>query len=291
MARIRSVHPGLFTDEGFVTLSPTARVFMIGLWTEADDQGVFEWKPITLKMRLLPVDNADINALLAELVVANNIKSYELDGRKYGAIRNFRIFQRPKKPNEIHVLPDEFRTYVGLSGDDTEPDLGIPHTSGENHPQMEGREGEDGEKGRGNGRATKILLTEAWQPSPQIEASLREKGYSDHEISWQLQRFKAHFIEKGERRPGWDRSFVKWVMGEPVGKYAKRDQFGRATVSPSNLASDPWEKRVADYRADLDAGKPRPFWPMEWGRPPGDLHCAAPDEILTRHGFTRQAAA
>jgi hypothetical protein len=53
MARIRSVHPSLFTDEAWVSCSPLARVLYIGLLTDADDQGLFEWKPIQIKMRLL----------------------------------------------------------------------------------------------------------------------------------------------------------------------------------------------------------------------------------------------
>lgn len=32
MARIRSVHPGLYTDEAFMTLSMAARVLIVGLW-------------------------------------------------------------------------------------------------------------------------------------------------------------------------------------------------------------------------------------------------------------------
>ena len=46
MARIRSVHPGLWTDEAFVSVSMTARLLAIGLWNQCDDQGAFEWKPI-----------------------------------------------------------------------------------------------------------------------------------------------------------------------------------------------------------------------------------------------------
>jgi hypothetical protein len=122
MARIRSVHPGLFTDEAFVSCSPLARLLVIGLWTEADDQGLFEWKPVTIKMRLLPVDNADVPALLAELSDGNLIKSFSAAGREYGAIRNFRKYQRPKKPNTTHPLPDEFRTYVALDSVSSEPD-------------------------------------------------------------------------------------------------------------------------------------------------------------------------
>lgn len=115
MARIRSVHPGLFTDEAFVSLSEAAQIFLIGLWTEADDQGIFEWKPLTLRMRLRPTKDGDVAVLLAELEGHNMVMCSEIHGRKYGAIRNFRRYQRPKRPNSVHPITDEFRTYVGLS--------------------------------------------------------------------------------------------------------------------------------------------------------------------------------
>jgi hypothetical protein len=115
MARIRSIHPGLFTDDAFMSASSQARVLLLGLWTEAWDDGVFEWKPVTLKARVLPVDNVNIPALLSELTSLNFIRQFSFDHKQYGAIRNFRKFQRPKKPNSSGVLPAEFRTYVGLS--------------------------------------------------------------------------------------------------------------------------------------------------------------------------------
>lgn len=121
MARIRSVHPGLFTDEAFASVSPLARILMIGIWTECDDQGVFEWKPITLKMRILPADMADVSALLAELAGVNAIAKFDVAGKFYGAVRNFQKFQRPKKPNSVYPLPAEFRNYVASSGASSEP--------------------------------------------------------------------------------------------------------------------------------------------------------------------------
>lgn len=140
MARIRSIHPGLFTDEAFMTASPHARLLIIGIWTEAWDDGVFEWKPLTLKARLFPVDAVSIPDLLAELVGLDFVRQFEAGGKQYGAIRNFQKYQRPKKPNSSHVLPEPLTAYVHQ----------VPNqygTGGENPPQMEdggGREGEEG---------------------------------------------------------------------------------------------------------------------------------------------------
>ena len=118
MSRIRSIHPGLFTDEAFVSLSPLARIFAMGIWTEADDDGVFEWSPLKLKMRILPADNADAAALLAEMVAVGMAMRYDIDGRAYGAVRNFCQYQRPQKPKAIHPKTKEVCDYINMGARD-----------------------------------------------------------------------------------------------------------------------------------------------------------------------------
>ena len=109
MARIRSVHPGLWTDEAFVSAPIGARLLFIGLWNEADDQGIFEWKPLGLKMRLMPADDSKtvgnqfgsggemIENLLQELVSVGLIRQFWHNAKCYAIIKNFRKWQRPKK--------------------------------------------------------------------------------------------------------------------------------------------------------------------------------------------------
>jgi len=155
MSRIRSLHPGFFTDERLVETSVEARLLCLGLGVEADDKGIFEWKPVTLKMRLFPADNIDVVARLTELVEAGVIMMYEIDGRKYGAIRKFRKHQRPKTPNSIHPITPEVGNYVGLTPTISEIGGDEPETfppNGEMSTQMEdvgGREGGRGEKPNG----------------------------------------------------------------------------------------------------------------------------------------------
>ena len=136
MARIRSIHPGQWTDEQFVSVSPFARLLALALRNEADDQGVFEWKPVGLKMRLLPADTVDIVALLSELVGADIIRKYAAEGREYGAIRNFQRYQRPKKPNSLHPIPVELRTYLNSSAASSEP---VENQSGNRRADVGGR--------------------------------------------------------------------------------------------------------------------------------------------------------
>ena len=143
MARIRSIHPGFFKDEQLVPCSAFARLLFIGLGIEADDKGIFEWKPLTIKMSIFPGDNVDIPELLAELVEANAVMRFVHDGKPYGAIRNFRKFQRPKTPNDLYPMPDDVASYVGfpktseMTGDEAPPLENHFRNAGEKSPQME----------------------------------------------------------------------------------------------------------------------------------------------------------
>lgn len=141
MSRIRSIHPGLWTDEAFVTLSPFARLLILGIWNESDDKGTFPWSPLQMKMRVLPADNVDAPALMEELQSAGLIKRYEVSGKSFGAVRNFCKFQRPKKPNDVHPITDEMRNYVAMTaGHSSSGGEAVPNqfpTEEEKSPQME----------------------------------------------------------------------------------------------------------------------------------------------------------
>lgn len=171
MARIRSVHPGLFTDEAFASASMSARMLLIGIWTEAWDDGVFEWKPLTLKMKIFPVDNVDVPALLSELEGLGFFRKFDVDGKPYGAVRNFCKFQRPKTPNSSRVLPDDFRTYVGLPPASSEP---LPNHFGnasEKSSQME-----DGGKDGVGEKTSAANAAAVSAPPPQDLKSLCEEA-------------------------------------------------------------------------------------------------------------------
>lgn len=121
MARIRSVFTDQWTDDEFLSCSPLARLLALGLRNIADDFGVFAWKPVQIKIRLLPMDNCDVTELLQELVSNNQIRFFDESGRGYGVIRNFRKWQKPQKPKSWHPLPPEYANYIGLSDADQIP--------------------------------------------------------------------------------------------------------------------------------------------------------------------------
>lgn len=239
MARIRSIHPGFFTDEDLVSVSAHARLLFLGIGVEADDKGIFEWKPITLKMRLFPVDNVDIEALLSELEAVNAVRQFEIEGRKYGAIRNFRKFQRPKTPNDVHPITSELRTYVSLSDPTTEIEADkapafLPNV--EMSPQMEEVGGNSKVRDKSLGqsprakRAADIDLefeNSFWPAYPRkVSKGQAEKAYRVARKEASLEMIMATVGRYAKERSGKDPKYTKhpsvWLnakswMDEPDG--------------------------------------------------------------------------
>lgn len=176
MARIRSVHPGLWTDGAFIKLSSNARLLVIGLWTEADDGGAFAWDPDTLHARLFPRDDIDMEVLLAELTARNFVGRCEVEGKALGVIRNFCRFQHPERPRYVWDLPAEWQRYAGrkvaipqmvVSMPSPTPHRHIDDTSPTPHRHVGAGEGEGEGKGRGEEKEEK-KKKEALTESPVV---------------------------------------------------------------------------------------------------------------------------
>lgn len=243
MARIRSIHPGLFTDAEFVSVSPLARLLAIGILTEADDFGAFKWEPITLKMRLLGADNTDVVALLGELEAANIICQYEHEGRYYGLVRNFCQYQRPKKPKSVHFIPPEFGTYIALSRRSSELDEDdappVPKKT-EKSPQME-EEGGRRESSLRDSQKRGARLTADWRPS---EALIEWVHGERPDLDWrsETENFRDYWIAKPGKdglKLDWDRTWQRWM------------RTARAKPQPRQAAGPPGQPQFKNAFAQL----------------------------------------
>jgi hypothetical protein len=271
MARIRSIHPGLFTDEAFMTASPHARLLIIGIWTEAWDDGVFEWKPLTLKARLFPVDAVNVADLLAELAGLDFVKQFETGGKQYGAIRNFQKYQRPKKPNSSRLLPEHMREYVHQ----------VPNqfpTSGEKSPQMEDggwrgeEEGEDTASAASScASAPEIDLIEAERRCAQAAGVERLGSFAPiAELLHRQADLERDVLPVIRSRPAAGGAISSWKFYVPIisERVAKRE--------PPKLAQGPPKVHVMAGSAEWDAwtahnGKSKPidskggfYFPSRW---------------------------
>lgn len=103
MARIRTIKPEFFTSEDIVSLSPLARILYVALWCEADKEGRLVWKPITFKLRYLPADSCDIQALCQEIVDRGLVRLY---GDGYAFIPSFSAHQHINPRESASQLPE-----------------------------------------------------------------------------------------------------------------------------------------------------------------------------------------
>lgn len=110
--RARQIKRGFYTDEDLAERSVWARLLFPALWQMADREGRLEDRPALIRVAAFPYDNLEgigvsVNDLLSELAAPRRhspegggfIYRYEVDGRRYIQIRNFRKHQNPH-PNE-----------------------------------------------------------------------------------------------------------------------------------------------------------------------------------------------
>jgi len=99
MGRARVVHPNFFLNEALFEAEARAqlplRLAFAGLWTQADREGRFEWRPGVLKLAIMPWDAVDFTAVLDALEAAGFVRSWTHEDRRYGWIPAFRKWQKP----------------------------------------------------------------------------------------------------------------------------------------------------------------------------------------------------
>lgn len=147
MARIRSIKPEFWEDEKIGSLPIPCRLFYIGLWNLADDQGVFRANSSILKSRIFPYDEnlrvSEISKWLDALVKAQMIIPISYKNESYYIIRTFRDHQKfdPRYPNNL--IPKEITDNIlnNESGHIDNPSC--THRVPVMHPPRE-REGEEG---------------------------------------------------------------------------------------------------------------------------------------------------
>lgn len=107
MARIRTIKPSFFTDEDVAGFSLAERLTFIGLWTYVDDEGRGKDNPSLIKAALWPLDDKvtpnKVNGYLEGLARSGRICRYEVDGRRFLSVPNFRKHQRISKPQESEI--------------------------------------------------------------------------------------------------------------------------------------------------------------------------------------------
>lgn len=102
--RKRIIDPEFWSDEGIGSWSFATRLFYIGLWNFADDEGRFKAHNDLLKSQIFPYDKKiNIDKLKKEL--GEKVHWYAIENSNYGFIRNFSKYQRIDRPTGSKLPP------------------------------------------------------------------------------------------------------------------------------------------------------------------------------------------
>ena len=124
--RARNIKPGFFRNEQLLQVSPLGRLLFAGLWCLADREGRLLDRPLQIKWDILPADDCDVNALLAELAARGFIRRYTVDGTRYIEVTRFLAHQRPHYKEKASVFPPPPDTTPAQKHDSTRSDSLIP---------------------------------------------------------------------------------------------------------------------------------------------------------------------
>ena len=156
MARKRLIAPQFFTHAGLFRAEQQSglpcRLAFAGLWTVADRRGLFEWKPLELKLAVLPYDNADMADTMSALCRHGFLKVFEHPdhpGRLFCAITSFGRWQTfnlrekanlyiPQPLSEQHLtdtVPEQYKNGYDMPGTGTGTGTGTKYLAPRKQPR------------------------------------------------------------------------------------------------------------------------------------------------------------
>lgn len=272
MARIRTIKPEFFTSEDIVEMEPLARLLYIALWCEADKEGRFAWKPKTFKIRYLPADACDIDAICDALVTRGLVVLY---GAGLAVIPSFLNHQHINPREKVSNLPaptDEELTRA--------PRVVNASVTGMEEGRKEGT-GKEGRERNLSGQETGEMPADP-DPAAGVATESTEKpakprkhhgSEKDHEVAhWLFE--KVQKINATAKDPNWDcwANDVR-LMCEVDGRthheigelfaWAMRDNFWCSNILSPGKLREKWDQltvqRARPERGAQSSGKPSAF--------------------------------
>jgi hypothetical protein len=218
MARIRTIKPEFFTSESIVGLPPLARLLFIATWLEADREGRFIWKPKTLKLRYLPGDACDIDALATELVDAGLVVLYEVLGKRYAEIPTFTRHQVINNREAASVIPPR-NSDASSTPEARESDASSTRDDACGTPLV-GMERKGASSTRHVTRDTRpargTRLPADWSPSDELK-SWSSSERPDLDLESVVAQFRDYWLAKPGRdgtKLDWEATFRNWVRNQ-----------------------------------------------------------------------------
>jgi hypothetical protein len=242
MARIRTIKPGFFRHEDLYEAERSSgfplRLVFAGLWTVADREGRFEWKPRAIKLDVLPYDDIDFAAALEALAAHGFIVKYTAGGRTFAHIPSWGKHQQVNVREAKSEIPAPANAGASTCTHMSEP----VQEPGEQEQEQEGK-GTGRERGaREKTRATLNDPAPETQPAsktkkPRPEVSRGTRWHPDNHIpdEWlgaatdargraglpqvdmrhEVVKFSHYWASPDAKNPmkkDWRQTFINWIL-------------------------------------------------------------------------------
>jgi hypothetical protein len=242
MARIRTIKPGFFRHEELYEAEQASgfplRLIFAGLWTVADREGRFEWKPRAIKLDVLPYDPIDFAAALEALASYGFVVKYKVGARTFAHIPSWHKHQQVNVRESKSEIPAPVETSESTC-------MHMPEqvqVRGEQEGEQE-REGEGVSVGREQVRAApaepQILAkpvlkkpsreprgtrwpADAVVPDDWLDAgetARAEAGMPPADLRAEAQKFANYWVSKagGATKLDWRRTWINWALTAKTG--------------------------------------------------------------------------
>ena len=151
MARRRMIDPNFWQSEDVASLTIRQRLLLIGLFSNADDEGKLRGNPAFVRSTIFPYDDIPVREVQDDLDAIEGIGTilqYQVGGNKYIKLVNWKKFQRVDKPQKS-MIPDPPQGAPGEEGggdspgNDSENDSGAGRESAPADPRPKEEKGKE----------------------------------------------------------------------------------------------------------------------------------------------------
>lgn len=251
--RIRSIKPEFWRSSDISALAIEDRLLFIGLWSYVDDNGVGVDEPAFITADLfahdLSVSPHDtlmrVSGGLNRIHERGMIGRYEVDGRRYLHVTNWKSHQKINRPSPgRYPLPDQ-----GVSID-PEPNHGpLSDDSVSAHVPEQGNRGagEQGNRGAGEESEIETLRPDVEQLLDLLDSELARNG---------VKRPKRNKANTDAARLLMDRDNYTFEQIAWIIRWCQQDGFWRANIHSMSKLREKFDQLRLQAQRKQDNGKP-----------------------------------
>lgn len=293
MARIRTIKPEFFRHSDLYEAERESglplRLAFAGLWTAADREGRFKWKPRELKLDCLPHDDVDFSRVLDALATRGWVVRYAVSGVEYGAIPTWQTHQIINNRESASTFPEPNENNMLTRAERV--DDACPTPLEQVQGEGKGKEGEG--KGRENTspvaeatRGVSLKFEEFWKERPRRDGddprkpaekkfnALVKTGVDPEMIISGAKLASAAARERGIYGTKFIPQTVKWLNDQRFVDYAAE-------------AYNADEPKGIDWDAVLTSFKRFRVWSKHAGPDLDSPECRVPADMLVKYGLLK----